>query len=84
LLQVGAGGAVTEWLASAGSVSLSSGAPGAPCSGFTATPHMTCALETMHVRFTASAAAGSGGAGGRQATLPIDTEVPAMRLTYTP
>jgi hypothetical protein len=84
LLQVGAGGAVTEWLASAGSVSFSSDAPGAPCSGFTATPHMTCALETMHVRFTASAAGGSGGAGGRQATLPIDTEVPAMRLTYTP
>jgi hypothetical protein len=84
LLQVGAGGAVTEWRATTGTVSFSSDAPGVPCSGFTATPHITCALETMHVHFTANAAGGSGGAGPRQATLSIDTDVPAMRLTYTP
>jgi hypothetical protein len=84
LLQVGAGGAVTEWRASTGTVSFSSDAPGAPCSGFTATPHVTCALETMHVHFMANAAGGSGGAGARQAALSIDTDVPAMRLTYTP
>jgi hypothetical protein len=84
LLQVGAGGAVTEWRASTGSVSFSSDAPGAPCPGFTAIPHITCALETMHVHFTASAAGGSGGAGARQATLAVDTAVPAMRLSYAP
>jgi hypothetical protein len=84
LLQVGAGGSVTEWRASTGTVSFSSDAPGAPCSGITATPHITCALETMHVHFTANAAGGSGGAGARQAALSIDTDVPAMRLTYTP
>jgi hypothetical protein len=84
LLQVGAGGAVTEWRASTGTVSFSSDAPGASCSGFTPTAHITCALETMHVRFTASAAGGSGGASARQATLSTDAAVPAMRLTYTP
>ena len=84
LLQVGAGGAVTEWRAGTGTVSFSSDAPGAACSGFTATAHLTCALETMHVHFTATASGGSGGASARQATLSTDTAVPAMRLTYTP
>jgi hypothetical protein len=84
LLQVGAGGAVTEWLANSGTVSFSSDAPGVACSGFTATPHVTCALETMHVHFAANAASGSGGAGAHHATVATDTDVPAMRLTYTP
>jgi hypothetical protein len=84
LLQVGAGGAVTEWRAGTGTVSFSSDAPSAPCAGFTGTAHITCALETMHVHFTVSAASGSSGAGARQATLSTDTAVPAMRLTYTP
>jgi hypothetical protein len=59
----------------------------AEVSGFaqstSATPPAS-ALETMHVHFTTSAAGGSGGAGARQASLSIDTDVPAMRLTYTP
>jgi hypothetical protein len=84
LLQVGAGGAVTEWRANTGTVTFSSDAPGAPCSGFTATPNMTCTLETMHVRFSANAASGTGGTSARRATLTADAEVPAMRLTYTP
>ena len=84
LLQVAAGGAVTQWRPNAGTASFSSDAPGAACPGFTPTPKVTCALETMHVRFTETAASGSGGASGRQATLSADTDVPAMRLTYTP
>lgn len=84
LLHVGAAGAVTQWNASSGSASFSSDAPGAACPGFTPTPKITCALETMHVRFVATAPSGSGGAGSRQATLATDADVPAMRLTYTP
>jgi hypothetical protein len=86
MLQVGAGGAVTKWNAATGTASFSSDAPppGAACPGFTPTPVVTCALETMHVRFTASAPSGSGGAGSRQATLTTAAAVPAMRLTYTP
>jgi hypothetical protein len=84
LLQVGAGGAVTEWRANSGTVSFVSDAPGAACPGFIAIPKITCALETMHVHFTANAPSGSGGAGARQATLTTDTDVPTMRLTYTP
>ena len=84
LLQVGTGGAVTQWRPTSGSASFSSDAPGVACPGFTPTPKITCALETMHVRFTETAAIGSGGAGARQATLSTDTGVPAMRLTYTP
>ena len=84
LLQVGNGGAVTQWHARSGTVSFSSDAPGAACPGFTPTPIVTCALETMHLHFTATAPNGSGGASARQATLPSDVDVPAMRLTYTP
>jgi hypothetical protein len=84
LLQVGAGGAVTQWHASTGTASFSSDAAGAACPGFTPTPVMSCALETMHVHFTASASSGTGGAGSRQATLATEADVPAMRLTYTP
>jgi hypothetical protein len=84
LLQVGAGGAVTQWRATTGTASFSSNAPGAVCPGFTPTPVLSCALETMRVRFTASAPGGTGGAGSRQATLTTDADVPAMRLTYTP
>jgi hypothetical protein len=84
LLQVGAGGTVTQWPATSGTVSFASDAAGVACPGFTPTPIVTCALETMHVRFTASAPSGSGGAGARQASVPLVVDVPAMRLTYTP
>jgi hypothetical protein len=82
-LQVGAGGSVTQWHAGTGSVSFSSDAPGAACPGFTATAVVTCAIETMHVAFNASATGGSGGAGARQASVATTIDVPAMRLTYT-
>jgi hypothetical protein len=84
LLQVAAGGAVTQWRANAGSASFASDAPGAACPGFTPTPKVACALETMHVHFTATAPSGSGGAGARQAAVPVDVGVPTMRLTITP
>ena len=84
LLQVAAGGSVTQWRATTGTASLSSDAPGVPCPGFVATAIVTCALETMHVHFDASAPSGSGGAGARHATVGTDIDVPAMRLTYTP
>ena len=84
LLQVGAGGAVTKWHASAGTVSISSDPAKVACPGFAQTPSLSCALETMHARFTALAPTGSGGAGARQATLPTDGDIPTMRLTYAP
>ena len=81
LLQVAAGGAVTEWEANVGSATFTSDAPGAACPGFTATPNITCALEQMHVRFTIS---GSSGSNTKSATQTDIVDVPAMRLTYTP
>ncbi|MGH7604092.1 MAG: hypothetical protein ACRENK_08870 [Gemmatimonadaceae bacterium] len=84
LLQVGNAGAVTEWNASSGSASFSSGLPGEACPGFTPTPIVTCALETMTVRFSANASSGGGGADGRQAAVTTDVTVPALRLSYTP
>lgn len=84
MLQTAAGGAVTEWFASSGTASFASDAAGAACPGFTATAKLTCALETMHVHFAISASSGSGGAGARQASMPTDVDVPAMRLTFTP
>lgn len=84
MLQTGAAGAVTEWFAGSGSASFSSDAPGAVCPGFTATAKVSCALETMHVHFTANASSGSGGVGARQAAMPSDVDIPAMRLTFTP
>jgi hypothetical protein len=84
LLQVANGGSVTQWNASSGSASFQSDAAGAVCPGFTATPKVTCALESMHVHFSANAASGSGGAAARQASVTTDVDVPAMRLTYTP
>ncbi|HEY5061214.1 MAG TPA: hypothetical protein VII52_06735, partial [Gemmatimonadaceae bacterium] len=56
MLQTAAGGAITEWFANSGTASFGSDAPGAACPGFTATPTVTCALETMHVHFAFSAA----------------------------
>ena len=82
LLQVGSGGQVSEWYANAGTVSFSSDAPGAPCPNFTPTPTVTCALETMHVKFDATAP--SATAGTRHASVATVVSVPAMRLTYTP
>jgi hypothetical protein len=84
LLQVAAGGVVTQWRASTGTVSFSSDAAGAACPNFVATTTISCTLETMHVRFTANATSGTGGAGARNATLATVADVPAMRLTYTP
>jgi hypothetical protein len=82
MLQVGAGGAVTTWHATSGSVSFSSGVAGAACPGFTPTPIVTCAIETMRVRFTVFATTLTGGA-SRQASVDTDVDVPTMRLTYT-
>ncbi len=84
LLQVGSSGAVTQWNANTGAVSFVSDEPAAACPGFTPTSKVTCALETMHVAFSANAATGSGGAGARHATLSATTAAPAMRLTFTP
>ena len=84
LLQVGSGGAVTQWNANTGAVSFISDEPGAVCPGFTPAPKVTCGLETMHVTFSANAAAGSGGAGAKHATLSTSSDAPAMRLTFTP
>jgi hypothetical protein len=80
-LQVAAGGSVTQWNASSGSVSFSSDAPGAACPNFTPTAKVTCSLETMHVQFTANA---SNASGARQASIPTSVAVPAMRLTIIP
>lgn len=83
LFQVATGGAVTMWHAGTGTISFTSDAPGAACPGFTATPKVTCAMETMHVTFNVSATGGTGGAGARQASVATTIDVPAMRLTYT-
>lgn len=84
LLQVATGGGVTDWAANTGSATFTSDAPGESCPGFVATAHMTCAMETMHVQFSISAASGSNGAGARSASQSTTVDVPAMRLTYTP
>jgi hypothetical protein len=83
-LQIAAGGSVTQWNAGSGTVTFSSDAPGATCPNFTPTAKVTCALETMHVQFTANATSGSGGAAARQASLTTSVAVPAMRLTIIP
>jgi hypothetical protein len=70
--------------ANTGSASFVSDPAGGACPGFTATSVVSCALETMHVHFTAQAASGSGGAGQSQASLTTDVDVPAMRLKFTP
>jgi hypothetical protein len=82
LLAVGNGGAVTEWRSTSGTASFSSSAPGAPCPNFIATGNITCALETLRVRFTVSAPNGTGGAGARSASVVTEVDVPTMRLTY--
>ena len=83
-LQVGAGGAVTEWLANGGTASFSSNstATGTACPGFTPTAVVTCTIETMRVHFTATTPTGTGGAGAREASLTADVDVPTMRLNY--
>jgi hypothetical protein len=78
LLSVASGGSVTEWFGSSGSVSFSSTGSTTACPNFsTATPNLTCTLETMHVHFTVNAS------NGHQASITSDVDVPAMRLTYT-
>jgi hypothetical protein len=84
LLQVAASGSVTEWRANTGTASFTSDTPGAACPGFTATPKVSCVLETLHARFSVNAAAGTGGATARQASVASTVDVPAMRLTFTP
>ena len=83
LLSVGAAGSVTEWFASSGSASFSSGVAGSACQNFTPTATVTCSIEMMRIHFSANAPSGSQGASGRQATVGVDVDVPAMRLTYT-
>jgi hypothetical protein len=80
-LQVGNAGTVTQWHAGSGTVSFTSDAAGAACPGFTPTPIVTCAMETMHVTFNVSSTGGS--AGTRQASVTTTVDVPTMRLTYT-
>lgn len=82
LLSVGTGGSVTEWFAGSGNASFVSGAPGVACPAFPATPHVTCALESVRVHFSANATSGSGGAGARHAMVAADVDVPGLRLTY--
>ena len=84
MLQVAAGGAVTEWFANAGTVSFSSdsASTGAACPGFTPTAVVTCTIETMHVHFNVTTPTGTGGASARQASVPADIDVPTMRLNY--
>jgi hypothetical protein len=81
LLSVGAGGSVTEWFASSGSVSLASSAAGTTCPNFPTTPNLTCALETIHVSFSITGSSTSSTNVGRQASVS-NVDVPAMRLTY--
>jgi hypothetical protein len=77
-------GAVTEWTPTTGSASFVSDAAAGACPGFTPTSTITCALETMHVHFTATAPNGTGAAGSQQVSVMTDQPAPAMRLTYTP
>ena len=79
LLRVAAGGVVTMHYAMTGTVSFSVDAPGAACPGFTSTATVTCTLETMHVHFTVSEA---NGASSIAASVPVDVDVPTMRLNY--
>lgn len=83
-LEIGNAGAVTEWRVASGSATFTSDAPGAACPGFTPTSKVSCALETMHVRFNIGAPLGNASALSRQASVTTDVAVPAMRLTYTP
>jgi hypothetical protein len=82
-VQVGTGGSVTQWHAGSGTVSFTSDAAGSACPGFTPTPIVTCAMETMHVTFNVSSTGGTNGAGARQASVTTTVDVPTMRLTYT-
>jgi hypothetical protein len=77
MLDVGSGGSVVMFTASSGTASFVSGAPGAACPGFTPTSIVTCAIETMTVRFTMTA-------GTRNASQPSDAGAPGMRLFFTP
>lgn len=79
---VGDNGSIAEWTPTSGSASFLSDAPTASCPNFTPTSTITCALETMHIHFTATAS--GGGTSSRQASVATDVGVPAMRLTYTP
>jgi len=85
MIQVASGGAVTTWRAGSGTAGFRSDTPGAACPNFTPpNPHISCALETKHVQFSANAASGSSGAPARQASLSTEASVAAMRLVYTP
>lgn len=84
MLRVATGGAVTQWTANSGSMTFHNGTPGAACPGFTATPHVTCALETLQAGFALAAASGTGGAAGQTTRVDVVQDVPGIRLTYTP
>ena len=83
--QLAPGGATTEWFVSSGTASFISDSltKGPACPGFTATTHIKCTIETLHVHFDAAAAGGSNGATARHATLATDVEIPTMRLDYS-
>jgi hypothetical protein len=80
LWQIATGGNASRWPATSGTVSFTSGAPGAPCPGFVATAVLTCSIETLQMRFNMTGA--SGGAGSRQASVATEVAIPTMRLTY--
>ena len=85
MLTVASNGDVTMWNAGSGAVSFRSDAPAGACPNFTPpNPGLSCALENMHVQFSANATSGSGGAGARQASLATEASVSAMRLIYVP
>ena len=83
LLTVANGGSVTEWRPTTGTASFSSVASSTACPNFPPSGNITCTLETMRVRFTMNAPAGSGSTSARSATVSTEVDVPTMRLTYT-
>ena len=82
-LKVANGGTVTQWSANSGTISFSSDASNIACPVPHPAANITCSIETMHVHFNVTAAAGSGGAPGRHAIVATDVDIPTMRLTYT-
>lgn len=83
LLNVANGGVVTQWNGNNGTISFSSDAPTAACPVANPSPNMTCAIETMHVRFDVTAANANNGSEARHASIAAEVAIPTMRLTYT-
>jgi hypothetical protein len=80
LWQIATGGVATRWAALSGTVSFTSGTAGAACPGFVATAVLSCAIETMQVRFDMTGT--QGGSISRTASVATDVAIPTMRLTY--